>query len=201
MNGNPSGRFVVMAAAEQFPGVDFFTRSPNGPFVDMGQTLHILHKNDSKSIERVYLSAETVKEIAAALGLFDGYVHESEIEVPQETDDYLRGYADALKEALGADLLDVRDRLGFVADRLDGLARISAPAESQDAVADDSDAGEPAAADGEGDPVGAGAEGDGTGQPESETVGASGQKRRTARQRRSHDVSGDSSDGPRPLSL
>lgn len=190
MNGNPSGRFIVMDAPEQHPGVDFFTRSPNGPFADMGQTLHILRKNDSKTIERVYVSLDTVRELADAFGLFDGLVPEA-----SETDDYLRGYADAIKENIGADVLDAADRLGFAAERLRDLSRILAAPEPAHTGSDDEDAGEPAAEEREVDPAGAGAEGNGAGQSKPAKRRPARQGANAGRQRRSHDVPGDSGDG------
>lgn len=54
------------------PGDDYITRSVKGPFVDTGLQI----KPGQARHGRVYLSKDTVREMAEVLGLFDGLVPE-----------------------------------------------------------------------------------------------------------------------------
>jgi hypothetical protein len=67
--------------APQFaPGDDYITRSLKGPFVDTGLQI----KPGQARHGRVYLSIDTVREMAEILGLFDKEdTHEEEYECAQ----------------------------------------------------------------------------------------------------------------------
>ena len=56
--------------AQIAPGDDYITRSLKGPFVDTGLQI----KPGQARHGRVYLSIDTVREMADILGLFDGLV-------------------------------------------------------------------------------------------------------------------------------
>jgi hypothetical protein len=89
LTGN--GRFQVVDAPALAPGVDFVTRSTIGPFIDTRVDLSI-GKIDRG---RVYLSKDTVREMATELGLFDELREQA---LASETDIYNRGYAEAVQE-------------------------------------------------------------------------------------------------------
>lgn len=122
----PQARFKVVDSPVLQPGEDFFTRSVNGPFIDTVTTidLHRYTLAQVKSGMRVYVSRDTVKEWAEQLGLFE--VSSSD----EYQDGYKEGYEDALKEAIGADIRNIADRLGLVADWLDSLAPVETDEES-----------------------------------------------------------------------
>lgn len=60
--------YTKVAAPTLAPGDDYITRSLKGPFVDTGLQI----KPGQARHGRVYLSIDTVREMAQILGLFDG---------------------------------------------------------------------------------------------------------------------------------
>lgn len=76
------------------PGVDWVTKSSVGPFIDTGVDLSTGGIIDRG---RVYLSKDTIKEMAGQLGLFE------ELEAKLE-DRYDAGYRDGIKETIGGDI-------------------------------------------------------------------------------------------------
>ena len=99
--GEDARRWALVESPALLPGVDFVTRSANGPFIDTGISVTVENKG------RVYLSIETIKEMAEIAGLLETKnaqersIHEKEI--------YNEGYKAGLRE--GADL---NERLGTV---------------------------------------------------------------------------------------
>lgn len=155
--------YSLVETATQIPGVDFVTRSPNGPFVDLGIVVHRFNPGAGASHERMYLSVDTVRELAVQAGLIPDPSAEPVEETPADPDyppataDYARGYLDALKERLDNDLNSALDTLGFLVDRLRELDRVRSVPRTR---APRRDAGALA-------PVGAGASGDDAVLPES----------------------------------
>jgi hypothetical protein len=92
--GEDARRWAVVEAPTLQPAVDFITKSPNGPFIDTGLNVTFEMRG------RVYLSIETIKEMAEIAGLLENKnaqeknLHELEI--------YNLGYKDGLNE--GAEL-------------------------------------------------------------------------------------------------
>jgi len=105
-------RFTLVEAATLSPGVDFITKSGVGPFIDTGYTTSFA---DGKSRSRVYLSLDSVREIAEQAGLFDPY---REMIEQARDEGYEQGYNVGIKENFNADLTDALDRLGSIADSL-----------------------------------------------------------------------------------
>ena len=66
--------YTKVAAPALAPGDDYITRSLKGPFIDTGLQI----KPGQARHGRVYLSIDTVREMAQILGLFDGLVPEEE---------------------------------------------------------------------------------------------------------------------------
>lgn len=118
MNDGPK-RYNRVEVATQMPGVDFITKSPNGPFIDTGYRINF---GEWKSGSHVYLSIDTIREMAEELGLFGEAKQESVL--AQEVAWYNRGYGDAVKENIGGELRDIVDRLGNVSDIIAGLDRL-----------------------------------------------------------------------------
>ena len=89
--GEDARRWVLTDAPTLQPAVDFITKSPNGPFIDTGFNVTFEQRG------RIYLSVETVKEMAEIAGLLDNKkaqelsLHELEIEN--------RGYERGLKDS------------------------------------------------------------------------------------------------------
>lgn len=114
------GRYILVNSipADEEPYVtkanDFITGSTNGPFIDTGRRVQFM---EGKTQVKVYLSVESIREMALTAGLFNALPDEE----TQDTYNYNEGYRDALKEGLSDDLHSVFDRLGFVADRLGTL--------------------------------------------------------------------------------
>lgn len=92
--GEDARRWAVVEAPTLQPAVDFITKTPNGPFIDTGLNVTFEMRG------RVYLSIETIKEMAEIAGLLENKnaqeknLHELEI--------YNLGYKDGLNE--GAEL-------------------------------------------------------------------------------------------------
>src|SRR5512137_2768004 len=89
--GEDAKRWVLVDAPTLQPAVDFITKTPNGPFIDTGMNVTFEQRG------RIYLSVETIKEMAEVAGLLDNKnaqelsLHELEIEN--------RGYERGLKDS------------------------------------------------------------------------------------------------------
>ena len=89
--GEDAKRWVLVDAPTLQPAVDFITKTPNGPFIDTGMNVTFEQRG------RIYLSIETIKEMAEVAGLLDNKnaqelsLHELEIEN--------RGYERGLKDS------------------------------------------------------------------------------------------------------
>lgn len=87
---DPASRYALVDQPQLNPAFDFITHNTNGPFVDTGLTIN---KFDSMFAEahaaRVYISVETLRELAEGAGLFEPY-KDSNIEY------YKDGYADGM---------------------------------------------------------------------------------------------------------
>lgn len=105
------------------PAVDFLTGSAVGPFVDTG-----VKATDQfgRIIGHIYLSKATVLALAA---LF-------ETDLPEQTQEYARGFLDGTREAIGGNLSDVardlRRYLDVVAPVSDGAVVPPSAEESGD---------------------------------------------------------------------
>jgi len=111
---DPSGRFRIVDNPPLAPAEDFFTKSIVGPFIDTGKTVEY---DQAQRRPRIYISQETIREMAEDLGLFDQY---REAIIAAEEKSYAIGYAEGVKENFDADLVDVADRLSNIADALRG---------------------------------------------------------------------------------
>lgn len=98
---NPNARFKLVESPVLSPGEDFITRTIRGPFIDTNTDLGFGQKG------RVYLSVETLREMADVAGLLDTA---ASTEV-REKEAYAQGYADAMKEKLDVRFLDAFDEL------------------------------------------------------------------------------------------
>ena len=103
--GEDARRWAVVDAPALQPAVDFITKSPNGPFIDTGLNVTFEMRG------RVYLSVETIKEMAEVAGLLEN--KNAQEKNMHDEGNYNRGYEAGLKE--GADLLA---KLSAVTDRL-----------------------------------------------------------------------------------
>lgn len=104
------GRFNVVTHPELQPAVDYVTSSAVGPFIDTGRDI----KFGDRKLGRIYLSKDTVAEMARELDLIDnGQASEEALQRAYNT-----GRLDQLKESLGGDIyriVDVLERwLAFV---------------------------------------------------------------------------------------
>jgi len=111
-----AGRFTVAETPALLPGNDWFTGTPVGPFIDT----HLDVPFEKRG--RVYISFDTLREMAFSAGLFEGLVPEEQVHKA-----YHNGYADATKENLGGDLDGIVDALRSAADRL-GAVRVDSEA-------------------------------------------------------------------------
>ncbi len=93
--GEDAKRWTLTDAPTLQPAVDFITKTPNGPFIDTG--FNVTFENRG----RVYLSVETIKEMAEVAGLLENK-NAQEKNLHDEAN-YNRGYEAGLKE--GADLI------------------------------------------------------------------------------------------------
>lgn len=109
----------IVESPAEFPGVDYLTGSAVGPFVDTG--VYVTHKETGRRFGRIYLSKATVLALAEMFG--EGLRGPS-------SEDYARGYFDALKEdtrgTLDATARDLRRALDIIAP----VADPPVPAES-----------------------------------------------------------------------
>lgn len=99
--GEDARRWALVDAPVLMPGVDFVTKSPNGPFIDTGISVSVENRG------RVYLSVETIKEMAEIAGLLE--TKTAQERSLHDTKIYNEGYKAGLRE--GADL---NERLGTI---------------------------------------------------------------------------------------
>lgn len=128
-----AGRFQLMPTAISSPGVDWITGSDKGPFIDTG------HEVQFGRFGRLYLSVDTVREMAEAAGLFDEGRSASELSA--HAAEYFRGYSDAVKENTIGHLTDIAARLGSIAAALDHTGGVALEGSPEMAVPDVEDAG------------------------------------------------------------
>lgn len=115
-----NGRFKVVDTPALMPGECWVTRTSVGPFIDTGVDTPFEKRG------RVYLSVETIREMAFEAGLFDGLVPGTEVEKA-----YANGRADAVKENLGGELDGIAAALRGAADRISAVRVASeAPVEA-----------------------------------------------------------------------
>lgn len=111
--GEDARRWQMTDAPTLLPAVDFVTRSPNGPFLDTGINLTVESKG------RVYLSVETIREMAEIAGILE--THNAQEKKLHETEIYNTGYRDGLKE--GNELVERLTTIGgFIAPHSGGAA-------------------------------------------------------------------------------
>ena len=88
--GEDARRWQMTDAPTMLPAVDFFTRTANGPFLDTGVSLTVESKG------RVYISVETLREMAEIAGILE--TKNSEEKNLHEIAIYNAGYRDGLAE-------------------------------------------------------------------------------------------------------
>jgi hypothetical protein len=93
--GEDARRWSMVDAPTLQPAVDFVTKSPNGPFLDTG--INVIPEMRG----RVYLSVDTIKEMAEIAGLFE--TKDAQGKTLYDLEVYNRGYRNGLKE--GEELL------------------------------------------------------------------------------------------------
>lgn len=98
-----TSHFKVVGAPEFAPGVDYVTGSGVGPFID---TQRDIRDQAGRNLGRLYLSKDSVAEMARELGLLGGHADSTALEAA-----YNKGKLDGLKEELGGDLYSVADTL------------------------------------------------------------------------------------------
>jgi hypothetical protein len=88
--GEDARRWSITDAPVLQPAVDFITKSPNGPFIDTGMDVTFEQRG------RLYLSVETIKEMAEVAGLLNNKNAQElslhELEIANEA--YARGLRD-----------------------------------------------------------------------------------------------------------
>lgn len=105
------GRFTVVDAPALQPASDYVTGTAVGPFIDTGKDVI---GAGGRVLGRIYLSKDTVTEMARELGLL-GTPVDTQILLD---DAYHRGKLDSLKEELGGDIYAVAARLGHWLDHI-----------------------------------------------------------------------------------
>ncbi len=112
--GEDARRWAVVDAPTLQPAVDFITKSPNGPFIDTGLNVTFEMRG------RVYLSLETIKEMAEIAGLLDNKNAQElslhELEIANEA--YARGLRD--NEELVGKLSSIISRMSSANVAVDG---------------------------------------------------------------------------------
>lgn len=99
-----TSRFKVVDAPVLAPAVDYVTGTAVGPFID---TERNVIDQAGRILGRIYLSKDTIREMAHELGLIGGHADRSALEAA-----YHRGKLDGTKEELGGDLYSVSATLG-----------------------------------------------------------------------------------------
>ena len=106
-----ASRFTVTDAPNMVPGVDYVTSSAVGPFIDTGRNIV---DQAGRILGRLYLSKDTVAEMAQELGLLSTHADQTSIQAA-----YAKGKLDGLKEELGGDLYSVAGTLRRWLEHLD----------------------------------------------------------------------------------
>lgn len=119
--GEDARRWALVDAPALMPGVDFVTRSPNGPFIDTGISVSVENKG------RVYLSVETIKEMAEIAGLLE--TKNAQERSIYDMEIYNEGYKAGLKEGT-----DLSERLGNIVSHFAAGAAVSRPSVDDVAV-------------------------------------------------------------------
>lgn len=88
--GEDAQRWTLTDAPTLQPAVDFITKTPNGPFIDTGFNVTFEQRG------RVYLSVETIKEMAQVAGLLD--TKNSQDKSLHDIAIYNDGYKDGLND-------------------------------------------------------------------------------------------------------
>lgn len=95
-------RYSVVSAAPMMPGTDWVTKSPNGPFIDTGVDIKFNERG------RLYLSVETIREMAEIAGLFDVEPVNQDAALAEQ---YELGRSAGIKEDLNGRVSDLVDQL------------------------------------------------------------------------------------------
>lgn len=128
--GEDARRWALVDAPALMPGVDFVTRSPNGPFIDTGISVSIENRG------RVYLSVQTIKEMAEIAGLID--TKNAQERSLYDMEKYNEGFKAGLQEGT-----DLNDRLGNIISHIAAGAAVSRPS-VDDVAAEPAKEGRPA---------------------------------------------------------
>lgn len=119
----------VVQEATMYPHKDAITGSHKGPFIDTGiQTVPEFGEFQGR---RIYLSMDTVREMANDLGITGDPAAVSDA----HTEGYVEGKLDAAKEELGGNLARVVGDLGVVVDYLRARPRDGVAAEDAEVPA------------------------------------------------------------------
>jgi len=94
-----ASRFTVTNAPERLPGVDYVTGTAVGPFIDTGRDIE---GPGGRILGRIYLSKDTVAEMARELGIIKQNDDSIAIQAA-----YNKGKLDGLREELGGDLYSI----------------------------------------------------------------------------------------------
>lgn len=135
MAQDPASRFKLIESLPQAPGVDWITRTDKGPFVDTGVEVKF------SEFGRLYLSVDTVRELAEAAGVIGQ--GPSDGELSREAAEYFRGYSDAVKENEIGHLDRLVERLAGVAAALRGTGGVAVEVSPQVKTPDTAPSGEP----------------------------------------------------------
>jgi hypothetical protein len=103
--GEDARRWSMTDAPTMLPGVDFITRSPVGPFIDTGINTTVETKG------HVYLSVETIREMAEIAGLLEN--KNAQERSLHDLEMYNAGYETGLKEGQ-----EISERLVAISNRL-----------------------------------------------------------------------------------
>lgn len=105
----PRGDLKLVTHPEKHPAVDFITRSGAGPFVDTGVDVMMQPQPGMQFVsERVYLSVNTIRQLAQVAGIKS----EQGVSAEREAQLIAQGKLEGLKEDLGGDLEHVARTLG-----------------------------------------------------------------------------------------
>ena len=100
--------YSLVSAAPLLPGTDWVTKSPNGPLIDTGVDIKFNERG------RLYLSVETLREMAEVAGLFDVAPVDNAADLAEQ---YELGRNAGIKE-------DINGRVGNIVDQLVSCAAV-----------------------------------------------------------------------------
>jgi len=89
--GEDAQRWTLTDAPTLQPAVDFITKTPNGPFIDTGLNVTFEQRG------RIYLSVETIKEMAEVAGLLES--KNAQEKNLHDEENYNRGYERGLRDS------------------------------------------------------------------------------------------------------